>query len=264
MILYHGTDSKNLDSILKYGLLPRKNTGQVVYTGGFASNEDFVYLTRWNPVAHAYSIDENKPLILKVRVNEDDLYPDEDYLERKLTIDSLLKTGQPWNGHPSDIDISQFKNDWKECFNKFGNVAIHSVPPEDIVSHAVLDPNDFGYHCGLGAQGNMHIKNRKDTITFIRSEKVKKYERRLDILFNAGWDATKRDIMKERPSLALDLAKPKDTIRVRGRKLPVLCEPNIQVGLHVYICDEWYDNFPYYPCVDKRFLNLVQIPITRK
>jgi hypothetical protein len=265
MILYHGTDSKNLESILANGLLPRKETGNIVYTGGLASNQDFTYLTRYNPVAHAYSIDENKPVILKVDVDENDLYPDEDYLERELTLESLCSTGIAWEGNPADIDISKYKDKWKESYLIFGNVAIKSVPPEKIVDHVVLDPNDFMYHCGLGAQGNRLVKDLKNEIHVVDPRFVQKILKRLDLLFAEGWEAVKRDILRERPSLALSLPKPTKQIRVKGKKLNVLFEPNLNAGLPVYVCDEWQENFPIkFPEVDSRFAKLVQVPFNYK
>jgi hypothetical protein len=253
MILYHGTDSKNLDSILTRGLLSRKFTGNQVYGGEFVSNENFTYLTRWNPVAHAYSIDENSPLILKVDVDENDLYPDEDFIERL----HFMVTGK--SGNTSDFDITEYKDKWKLSYDKFGNVAIREVPPEKIISHIVLDPSDFDYHCGLGAQGNQLIPDIKNELHFMRGDSVKKYIKRLDLLFGKGWDAVKRDILKDRPSLVFTIPKPTEHIRVRGRRLRVIFKP---ISPHfVYICDEWQENFPIkFPTVDKNFSKLVQVP----
>jgi hypothetical protein len=260
MILYHGTDSKNLDSILARGLLPRKFTGNKVYGGEFASNDSFTYLTRWNPVAHAYSIDENSPLILKVDVDENDLYPDEDFIERELSWESIVKTGKAWEGKISEIDVSQFKDKWWLSYNVFGSVAIREVPPEKIVDHIVLDPSDFDYHCGLGAQGNQLIPNLKDHIHIADGNHVKRCIKRLEMLFNEGWDAVKKDILRERPSLALTLPKPTEQIRVRGRRLRVLLKPTYP--FYVYICDEWKENFPIkFPTLDKNFSKLVQVPL---
>jgi hypothetical protein len=260
MILYHGTDSKNLKSILEKGLLPRKETGNIVYGGDLASNEHFTYLTRWNPVAHAYSIDENKPVIIKVDIDENDLYPDEDWLERELSLESIAATGKAWRGKASELDISSNKEKWRESYQFFGNVAIRSVPPEKIVAHVVLDPADFMYHCGLGAQGNRMVDDLKDKIHFIDPKVVEKCLARLDLLFTKGWEAVKKDILKERPSLSLSLSKPTEQIRVKGKKLKVLFKPSISAGLPVYICDEWQDNFPIkLPEVDNRFAKLVQV-----
>jgi len=255
MILYHGTDSKNLDSILSNGILPRKDTGNIVYGGDFASNEEFVYLTTWNPVAHAYSIDENKPVILKVDVNENDLYPDEDFLERV----NFIETGIP--GRTSDIDISQHKHMWEDSCQFFGNVATKRVTPENIISHVILDPSDFPYHTGIGAQGNRMVSDLKNTLNFTHKNTVNKYRGRLDLLFTKGWDAAKKDILRERPSLALSLPKPTEQLRVKGLKLKILFKPNPSLGLSVYVCDEWVDNFPIkFPEVDSRFSKLVQVP----
>ena len=260
MILYHGTDSKNLDSILKHGLLSRKVTGNKVYDGTFASNQDFTYLTRWNPVAHAYTIDENSPVIFKVDVDENELYPDEDFLERL----EYMETGRKIN--PAEIDISQHKGLWRQSYNFFGNVAIKQVKPEQIIDHVVLNPLDFPYHCGLGAQGNQLI-NLDKGITFYTGDVVNKYIRRLELLFSKGWKAVKKEILKEKPSITLslhNLLPPlKERIKVNKFKLDVLFKPDPAYNLEAYICDEWQENFPIkFPAIDDRFSKLVQIPHT--
>ena len=259
MILYHGTDSKNLDSILKHGLLPRKDTGNQVYTGDLASNADFTYLTRWNPIAHAYFIDENSPVILKVDVDESDLFPDEDFIERM----QFIETGCP--GDPGSIGISEYKDLWQQSYNMFGNVAIRKVSPDRIVDHVVLDPKDFNYHCGLGAQGNQLIPDLKNQIQFVDPNAVKKYIHRLDLLFTKGWPSVKREILKERPSLTMSLPKPTEKMRIKGKKIGIIFKPNLMTNLHVYVGDEWQENFPIkFPNNDIRFDKLVQIPIDFK
>ena len=259
MILYHGTDSKNLDGILKHGLLPRKDTGNQVYGGHLASNKNFTYLTRWNPVAHAYSIDENSPVVIKVNVDDAELYPDEDFLERV----EFMKTGKP--GNPGSIDVAEYKDMWRKSYNMFGNVAIRQVGPDKIIDHVVLDPKDFPYHCGIGAQGNQLVSDMENSLNLIDGSIVKKYIRRFDLLFTKGWPEVKKDILKERPSLTLSLKKPTEKIRVKGKKLGLLFRPNMKLDLHAYICDEWIDNFPIkFPCVDLRFDKLVQLPIDFK
>lgn len=255
MILYHGTDSKNLEAILKNGLLPRKDTGNQVYGGDLASNPNFIYLTWWNPVAHAYSIDENSPVIIRVDVDETDLYPDEDFVERV----QFMETGRP--GDPSLINIADFKDMWRQSYNIFGNVAAKMIPPERILGHVVLDPQDFDYHCGLGAQGNQLVPDLRNQLNFIDPNVVKKYANRLETLFSKGWATVKQEILKERPSLTLSLPKPTEQIRIRGKKVRVLFRPNLRQGLAVYVCDEWQENFPIqFPMVDKRFSKLLQVP----
>lgn len=256
MILYHGTDSKNLASIRKNGLLARKFTGIQVYDKNFSSNENFTYLTRWYPVAHAYSANENFPIILKVNVDESDLYPDEDFIERL----KFMKTGKASN--PTDIDITHYKDLWYQSYTLFGNVAIKQVTPDKIVDHVVLDPSDFEYHCGLGAQGNKMLLDIENQLHFMDGNVVKKYMKRIDMLFMKGWDAVKKDILKERPSLTLSLAKPTEQIRVNGTKLKILLKPNPKLGVSVFVCDEWQENFPIkFPMNDSRFSKLVQVPI---
>lgn len=254
MILYHGTDANNLDSILKNGLLGRKHTGKQVFDGNLESNENFTYLTWFNPVAHAYSANEFSPAILKVDVDEKVLYPDEDFIERLI----FMKTGVP--GNPKEIDITQYKDLWEKSLKMFGNVAIPEVHPEQILDHITLDPSDFEYHCGLGAQGNQMHDDLENRLNILDISIPRKYAKRLEILFTSGWAEVKKDILKERPSLTLSLPKPTEKMRVKGKKLGVIFKPNPSLGLNNYICDEWVDNFPIvFSGKDPRFSKLVQV-----
>jgi hypothetical protein len=231
MILYHGTDSKNLASILARGLLPRKDTGNQVYHGDFASRDDFVYLTNYNPVAHAYSIDENSPVIFQVDVREEDLYPDEDFLERA----HYLTTGEL--GVAAGIDISKYKHLWEESLKLFGCVATRKVEAKDILGHVVLDGAHFELHCGLGAQGNTNKSKDPTRLTFAENASV--YMRRLHLLFEKGWEEVKKDILKDKPSVVMELA-PKQWVLFNGIKYGVLVEPREGV----YLLDEWQENVP--------------------
>jgi len=229
MILYHGTDSKNLDSILKNGLLPRKETGVQVHSGDFASRDDFTYLTSYNPAAHAYTLDENSPVIFQVDIPESELYPDEDFLERL----EYMKTGVV--GKPAAIDISQSKDLWKASLEMFGSVAIRRVPVESIMKHIVLNPADFEYHCGLGAQGNMGLK--RDELHFEANAAL--YMRRLKLLFAEGWEEVKEDILKDLPSVVLGMT-PVKWVKAFGLEMGVLAELPGKVPL--YILDAWREN----------------------
>lgn len=234
MILYHGTDKTNLKGILAKGLLPRKETGKSVYQGKEASNKNFVYLTRFNPTSHAYTID-NLPVIIKVDVDPQDFYPDEDYIERMI----YVSTGV--NIPMCDIDVTKYKKLWQDSLHYFGCVAIHSVPKENIVAHVCLDPTDFNYHCGIGAQGNTHVKD----LTKLRLDTESgKYIQRLEILFTDGWEACKKDILKEKPSSVLKLNPPHSKITYKGTSYDVLL---FHSG--TYVCDEWIDNIPERPNV---------------
>jgi len=234
MILYHGTDKTYLKNILKKGLLPRKETGKQTYHGTEASNENFVYLSRVHPVSHAYTID-NLPVIIRVDVDPKDFYPDEDYIERK----TFFETGEKIP--MCDIDVANYKELWEESLKYFGCVAIRSVPKKNIVNFICLDPTDFQYHCGLGAQGNSNIR---DLTEFRIDTKSGKYQERLELLFAKGWRAVKKEIIKEKPSSILDLSPPMSSVGYNGKLFGVL-----HTYRNVHVCDEWIDNVPDRPFV---------------
>jgi hypothetical protein len=253
MILYHGTDARHLESILTRGILPRSETGNIVYQEpGFASNASFCYLSRWFPVAHAYSIEDVTPLILRVDVDPDDLYPDEDFLERL----HFMKTGKP--GRPEDFDIAQHKELAAQCLRVFGSVAVRRVPPSKILGYKVLDPADFDYHCGIGAQGTQLIQNPSTSLHVTTSSLPVKYMRRLELLFASGWDAVKREILKEPPSEALTIQRPTQRIKYQGYSLRVL---PVAFPTH-HVCDVWQETFPIkLPTMHEALSRMVHIPI---
>lgn len=169
MVLYHGTSTKHLPRILKEGLLPRsksKNKGN--WEGEIQSKPNLVYLTTAYPVyfamcAASEPLDQlgesplhvaivKKPqdlVVLKVEVEDSDLYPDEDFIARQLhrqgdypslKLPEVIKLTDP-------IDYKQFA---LASIDYNGIAAIRSVKPEQILDHVTIPHTDWMLILGIG------------------------------------------------------------------------------------------------------------------
>jgi len=83
MKLYHGTSLKNLIRILTDGRIrprPKDDKGNWGHT--YVSHEGLIYLTDTYPLFYAFQAckDNDKPVILEIEIDEDELYPDEDFI----------------------------------------------------------------------------------------------------------------------------------------------------------------------------------------
>lgn len=143
MILYHGTSTEHLDDILKNGLQPRLITGQKSnWEGGIQSKPDFVYLSDAYPVYFASSAlsDETcHPVVLKVEVQPEALFPDEDFVAYQLT----RKNDSEWQNTIAKVDPADYQHLWKESLRLNGNVCTPAVPPASILEHRVLPMPDY-------------------------------------------------------------------------------------------------------------------------
>ena len=138
MILYHGTSTEFLPQILEKGLLPRSATGlKSHWNGDVESKSDFVYLTTAYPVYFAMNTaDGSNPVVLKVKVNKKDLYPDEDFVNNVLQ--TLHKSNECFN--PS-INLHNYRYLTLDSLNYNGIVAIKKVDKKNIISHVELQDN---------------------------------------------------------------------------------------------------------------------------
>jgi hypothetical protein len=89
MKLYHGTSGHRLDRILRYGLLPRGTSGRSNWnSNSIHSNPRCVYLTDSYSPYFAFNAtrgDEPSCAVIEIdtdRLDQFDLYPDEDFLEQ--------------------------------------------------------------------------------------------------------------------------------------------------------------------------------------
>ena len=145
MILYHGTSARYLKRILKKGLLPRKLTGKSNWEGDVASKEMFVYLSKCYPVYFALAAikDDDSLLILKVDVEEAELYPDEDYISKCLHAhhdefkDVHLRKINP------HVALDDYKHHWVDSLKNNGLVSVKDgIPHDGIVDYVIMDPKE--------------------------------------------------------------------------------------------------------------------------
>ena len=141
MILYHGTSERHLHAIQRHGLLPRRITGESNWDGSVASKAGFVYLTDAYPVYFAVGPSfavESAPtdlLILKVDLDEDRLYPDEDFIAWALTDGTQGVRQEEMNPF---IDPRAYKDLWRSSLECNGVVCTPEVLPERILDHYVI------------------------------------------------------------------------------------------------------------------------------
>jgi hypothetical protein len=153
MILYHGTSERHLHAIQRHGLLPRRITGESNWSGKVASKEAFVYLTDAYPVYFAVGpalSAESAPadlLILKVDVDEDRLYPDEDFIAWAVT-DAIQGVRQEEMN--LFIDPRAHKGVWRLSLQYNGVVCTPGVSPERIVDHRVIGRSEAELIAELG------------------------------------------------------------------------------------------------------------------
>ncbi len=152
MILYHGTSTKYLHEILENGILPREVSGnEGNWTGSVESKLNFVYLTSAYPVyfSQIAASNTNSDLaILQIDVDENELYPDEDFIARVF-----------WNQHGRQgelkdlnryFDPSDYQQIYRACLEHNGTACINTIEPQAILSHVVLEAQNIGLIMEIG------------------------------------------------------------------------------------------------------------------
>lgn len=154
MILYHGTSTKHLEAIRRLGLQSRRVTKRRSnWKGQIRSKLDFVYLTDAYPVYYALNpalaVGGQRPdlLILKVEVDESQLYPDEDFIawemarhDDGLSIRELI----------AEIDPADYQEHWRDSLERNGVVCTRGVAAERIVDYKVLTHNNYPLLYAIG------------------------------------------------------------------------------------------------------------------
>ena len=163
--VYHGTRASNVDTILEQGIKPRCETDQSNWSDSeFESISDHVYITSTYGIffgmCSARNTDENIAVfdIDLNRLNSEQLYPDEDYIEQAIRM-GLVEQKWSNNEELSVIErtekvrknIEQYKNKWDESIDNIGNLAHKKrIPTHAIKRVSVLDtelaPNSFFSH----------------------------------------------------------------------------------------------------------------------
>lgn len=174
--LYHGTSSRYLEAILREGLRPRSVTGVRNHWKEFPSRPGLVYLTSAYPVYFAVTAaDEGGvPVILKVEVNEEALYPDEDY----LVILAAEQSGEELSEIHHLFDPTEYKEMWNLSL---GHAGLACTP--EIKADAILD------HRVLGNPRLMELSGADAVPNYINYAVMgTHYEKCLDLIFSKGED----------------------------------------------------------------------------
>jgi len=140
MILYHGTTHKLLHSILSEGICPNIHSN---WDHTCSSKPDFVYLSSTYALYYAMEATNNlggEPLLIQVEVDEDNLYPDEDYIAR-LVVELEKKNGKQIDliEATEQIELLVYQRFWKQSLEILGNVAHYGIiSPKNIIQYRVI------------------------------------------------------------------------------------------------------------------------------
>lgn len=132
LTLYHGTSSRRLQSIRKHGLVPRGTVrGATGNFRGWRRSKDFVYLTDCFAMSYAMRSqkDRDEIVIIRATVEEEDLYPDEDFI-------CLQKNAWPEDMKLADrhraVDLYGWQEFWSYSLKHHGTVATPLVAPDKL------------------------------------------------------------------------------------------------------------------------------------
>jgi len=118
MILYHGTSKSNANEIIKNGFKPSKK-----YNWRVKSKEGFVYLSlAYAPFyAETAKNSNNKGALIQVYVDDDKLYPDEDFIMHALGSPTYTQE------QLDEIDLEKYKSFYKDSLEYLGNACAKPV-----------------------------------------------------------------------------------------------------------------------------------------
>lgn len=143
--LYHGTSARHLPSILKSGLQPRGFHKNSNWAGDIESKAGFVYLTSCYPVYFAMAATKGNEdmAVIRVEVDENKLFPDEDYIALCLKTHDVTFKNVPLLKINAAIKLSKFRRFWVESLKNNGKVSIRSVPAKQITGHVIIEHDDM-------------------------------------------------------------------------------------------------------------------------
>ena len=173
MIIYHGTNSKNIDSILKYGLIPNKtriesnsNNNNLGFTYFSTAYAPFYAMTTLGSYYGRKNSDEGKAIILECDIDlgkyHNSIYPDEQFLFNHFKV--------PYD---STISVEDNKDLWRTSLDSFGSFAFKgTLSPNCILRWAevptILDDSVDFYEPRLTFQEyKKHKGTFSTTIDFI-------------------------------------------------------------------------------------------------
>jgi len=115
MILYHGTSEENAKMIMKEGFTSGKS-----YNWEVRSKSGFIYLSLAYAPFYAMTtkLNKNKLALIKVEVDENELYPDDDFL--MLCLGKQIYTQKDLD----NVNIEMYKRLWKESLKFLGNISV--------------------------------------------------------------------------------------------------------------------------------------------
>lgn len=141
MKVYHGTCASNLDSILKNGIKPRgRKKGN---WESYPSKKDMVYLTvAYAPYFAICSCEKSQTaLILEIDLSlldEDKLYPDEDFVAQVLAYQNNTDI-DTYHDHVSN-NLDLFKSCYQDSLDGLGNISYKgTVPSSSITRYCLVD-----------------------------------------------------------------------------------------------------------------------------
>ena len=114
IILYHGTSEKTAEKIMKEGFKPDQK-----YNWKVKSKKGFVYLSEvYAPFYALNATKSDKLALIKVEVDSDDLYPEDDFI--------MLAKGKPvyTQEELEKVDFEKEKPLWENSLHYLGNVAV--------------------------------------------------------------------------------------------------------------------------------------------
>lgn len=145
--IYHGSNTKYLDKILKKGICPRGTKGKTNWKK-YPSHPDMVYMSTCYPFYFSYCSQaerKEKAVVFEIdfsQLDPDLLYPDEDFIWHCL----------PKDGRPSVIeirkDIDSYKQFWLKSLENLGNICYRGIIlPQWIKRYCIVD---FSHRTILG------------------------------------------------------------------------------------------------------------------
>ena len=148
MLLYHGTSSANKQSILQMGIHPR-GTGDGHWEQ-YPSRPDMVYLTSAYPFYFGLSTGNDRDDGLKVvfeidtdKLDQDDLYPDEDYVVQSLAAAHNVPIAEIHDQVRSNLEQYRLEGDkpaWCRSVEVMSTCAYRgTVPPQAITRYCLFD-----------------------------------------------------------------------------------------------------------------------------
>lgn len=160
MKLYHGTNHRHLDAILKGGLKPRSRTRHSNWKHSVESSPDAVYLTLANAIFFGWQAcspkGPDKVAIIEIETDtliHDRLIPDEDAIEQ------IMRRQHDQGGFPDDMDmnartayirdnIHDFVRQgftWESSLRANGNCAYEdTITPASFEKVAIIDLDKLG------------------------------------------------------------------------------------------------------------------------